>query len=248
MTRTRRAFLASAAATAASAVTLGTVSAQETAFDPDDVTIEWDYDWLQQYRPGFKTTYQTMQRSNGLYAYRATSKEYEYDVACYWHRLTHQDGLPMLSPDSHNYDHEPCYVFVNDSGNVEEVAYTHFHHFADVLEGEALSNALLAHETGDTTHVPLEIISPWHHYTVRSDLSEDDLVWVDVEDTEGVSFLDTWTSRGAFESTQDETVFDPAVMRDRSSWWDESTMDYRFASIWYKLGQYIDIGGSRDAL
>lgn len=248
MSRTRRAFLTSAAATAASAVAVGMTRAQETEFDPGHVTLDWDYDWLQQYRPGFKTTYQTMQRSNGLYAYRATSEEYEFDVACYWHRLTHQDGLPLLSPDAHNYDHEPCYVFVTDSGGVEEVVYTHFHHFADVLDGEQLSNALVAHETGETTHVPLEIIDPWHHYAVRSDAAEDDLVWIDVEETEGVSFLDTWQTRGIFKSTANEAVFDPETMRERSSWWDESTRDYRIASLWFKLGQYVNIGGSEDAL
>lgn len=217
-------------------------------FEDFDVDVDYPHDWLQRYRPAFVTDRQTMQRSETVYAHRATHPETDAKVACYWHRMTHQDGLPVIGSDAHLYDHEPCYVFVEDSGTVDRVVYTAYHHFAGVLDGLQLTQSLRENEDGEPTHVQLEIINPWHHYLPRTDPSEARVTLVDVEGDAEATYLDTWQTRGIFDSTADEAIYDPWTVADRGSWWDESTWDYRVASMWHSVGQYIDIGGSGETI
>jgi len=184
---------------------------------------------------------------DGLYAHRARHPDREHDVACAWLKLSHQDGLPFIRADSHLGDHEPIYVFVDSSGNVERVVYTAYHHFAGELDGLQLQQSLRENEDGEPTHVQLEIINPWHHYLPRTDPSDARVTLVDVEGDDEASYLDTWQTRGIFDSTADEAIYDPWSVADRGSWWDESTWDYRVASMYRTISQWFDIGGSGDS-
>ena len=216
-------------------------------FEDFDIEVDYPHDWLQRYRPAFVTNRQTMQRAKALQGHRARHPDREHDVACYWHRLSHQDGLPLIRADEHLGDTEPCYVFVDGSGNVDRVVYTAYHHFAGVLDGLPLQQSLRERDSDEPTHVQLEIIDPWHHYLPRTDPSEARVTLVDVEGDAEASYLDTWQTRGIFDSTADEAIYDPWTVADRGSWWDESTWDYRVASMYRTISQWCDICGSDDS-
>jgi len=53
-------------------------------------------EWLQKYRPAFIADRDTMQQSMGLYAHRVQYDDSEYQYAYYWHKLTHQQGNPVV--------------------------------------------------------------------------------------------------------------------------------------------------------
>lgn len=245
---TRRAFLASGAAIAAGAVgTVGTAAADDQQrFEDFDIEVDYPHEWLQRYRPAFVSDRQTMQRSETVYGHRATHPDRDDAVACYWHRMTHQDGLPIIGGDAHLYDHEPCYVFVDD-GIITQVVYTAYHHFAGTLDGLELTQSLRERDAEEPTHVQLEIIDPWHHYLPRTDPSEARVTFVDVEGDDEASHLDTWQTRGIFSSTADEAIYDPWTVAERGSWWQTDTWDYRVASMYRTLTRWINICGSDDS-
>lgn len=237
MALTRRAYLA----TGAAALTLSTASVSASS-EEYDVSVDFPEEWLRRYRPAFVSDYQTLQRSAGLYAHRARDASRSTDVAVFWHRLTHQDGLPLVSSDAHVYDHEPVYVFVDDAGAVDRVTYSAYHHFQNTVSGTALASSLRADETTEETHVELEIVDPWHHYLIRED--PESVSYLDLEGDADASHLDTWETREIFASTAGEAVYDPWSVEARGSWWDKSTLDYQVASTYRRLGELISIGGS----
>lgn len=235
----RRGATVAAAAGLGSVLTTGTATAVESEDKPDHVTLEYDEEWLRTYRPAFLMDYETRQRSNAVYAYKATSEEYEYDWACYWHRMSHQDGASLIGVDAHLYDHEPVYVAVDGDGDAERAVYTYYHHFASQVEQPALQDLLIDSEETRETHIALEIIDPWHHYNAAPNTEISDLT-LDYEFEDWTAAVDTWEDRGVFEATSGSAVYDPASMWERDSWWDESTTDYRFASLWHGLAHRFD--------
>ncbi|AUX09274.1 hypothetical protein AArcSl_1645 [Halalkaliarchaeum desulfuricum] len=240
----RRELLAGTAAALAGTIGLSSAGA---AVDyegvPDDVELTFDEEWLERYQPALIKSSDGRRRSVGLFAYRATKEDTDTEVACYWHRLTHQDGLPLIGSDGHLYDHEPAYVFVED-GAVEEVVFTGYHHFASSIEGDRLHDHLVANHTSEATHPVLEVVDPWHHYdAVRaSDSDEGERAFLALEDFTAAE--SSWRANDIWEATASEAVYDPHSMRDRDSWWDEGTFDYRMASLWRRLDRRLGWYGS----
>jgi hypothetical protein len=260
MTRTRRQFLASGGA-AGAALLPGWVpffGGDDTDADTDDrtpttteredqygVTIDYPEEWLQRYRPAFVADRDTMQKSIGLFAHRVQYPESDYQYAYYWHRLSFQEGI-LFDQDSHLGDTEPCIVRVDSNGTVDRVTYTFYHHLADTVEGERLTRALQSRAVGDETHIQLRIIAPWHNYAVVEGTPDRGVTFLDVQGDTRAEHLRTWETRGVFDATADEAVWDPRTVQDRGSWWNESTPDYQVAQLYLQLGQYIDIAGSGD--
>lgn len=239
---TRRSLLAGTAAALTAGVTSASAAVDYEAV-PDDVTLSYDEAWLAEYQPALVMSTEARQSSNGLFAYRASSNEENVEVAVYWHRLTHQEGLPGVSGDGHLYDHEPAYVFVED-GSISEIAFSGYHHFASRIEEDRLHEYLVENETTEATHVVLEVVDPWHHYNAAraSDTSESERTFVDLEDWTGVE--SAWRANNVWESTAEEAVYNPYTMRERDTWWDESTLDYRFAQLWRRLDRRLEWYGS----
>lgn len=258
MTYTRRQFLTSGGATGGLLFSgwFPFFGGDDTDDDTDDrtpttaeredqygVTIDYPEDWLQRYGPAFVADRQTMQQSIGLYGHRVQYDDSEYQYAYYWHKLTHQEGI-LFNQDSHLGDHEPTIVRVDTDGTVDRVTYTFYHHLADTAEGLRLTRALQANETADETHIQLRIVPPWHNYSLVEGTPDNPVTYLDVEGDADAEHLRTWETRGVFDATADEAVWDPRTVQDRGSWWDESTTDYRAARLYLQLGQYIDIAGS----
>lgn len=240
---TRRDFLRHSGAIAGSAagVTTSTIAAGDHRegnwrAKPDNVTIEYDEEFLRTYQPRLVTTYSTRQEFIGFFGYTVRGKPYEYDVACYWAELTHQDGLTLFNfvfgPDSHLGDHEPVYVFVDKStGEVEKVIYSTYHHFPGEITPETGVFVQDRHQDL-ATHPILRVVPEWHNYSAA------------VGDRTGTFFTleswiavrDSWKENGFYQETADEAIEDPATMQTRDAWWQKNTMDYKFGPLFARLG------------
>jgi hypothetical protein len=236
----RRDFLR-AAAGGLGAVALGAPAAAEIDSDakPASVTIDYDQDWLERYQPRLRLGYESEQELTGIYGYRATSDQREYDVACYWMRYAVQDAISPL--DSHQYDHEPIYVSVAGDGGVRKVVYSGYHHFsAEVSDDEA---PLSSGRTNDETHVSMDVVGPWHHY--RTGAEGSGIFPRGVRDWTAVR--QEWQAYGFYDRTENAAVDNPyVIIEDRNSWWERSTLDYLVGRIFAQIG--VRGGDQRDQL
>lgn len=227
MSRTsRRAILKATALAGSVAIGTGSVSGEiDSDAVPEDATIVYDEDRLETYQPLMSLEPTDREQLTGVYGYVA---EYDSDpdVLCYWSRYAIQSGL--FSFDSHQYDHEPVYVVVS-GGEVLEVVYSGYHHYASRLE--PTSEDLVAERSSDPTHVSMRVVSPYHHYRV-----DDAGSGAFYELRDWTSARSEWIEYGFYDGTSREAVDDPLSMRDRGMWWSEGTLDARFASIRLLLG------------
>lgn len=230
--------------------------------DPDDWALQHDHidDWgddpevLEHYQPRLVIDPRDREQFLGTYGWYADSEEHGQRAVYLWTRYSHQDSLfdflPFVGPffqiDAHFGDHEPVIVFVDlDSGEVEEVLYTGYHHYAAHLtrdDGLPLSES---RKEGEETHVTLRVIHPHHHFEIERDR---DGVPVDTLGPIN-SFAEAypaWTDRGIFENTYHPALQDPWRLTDRGHWWEEGTWDQRLARIHIAL-DWRD-AGDRDEL
>lgn len=202
-----------------------------------DVTLEYDEAFLKKHRPAFVASPTTRSQYRGLYGYKASAEAYDYDVACYWSQLTHQDDETLWgvsTPAVHLGDHEPVYVFVSpETGASEHVVPTVYHHIA-IKNDDAENFQFVAHETSEATHPVLRIVDGYHHYNpIESD------AWAieNYELKDWTAVEQTWADHDFYKKMYDAAVRNPAVMLERPAWWDDGTLDYFAARQWYRLGR-----------
>ncbi|QCW05228.1 hypothetical protein [Natrinema pallidum] len=243
MSVSRRRFLATAATTAAAAVA---VPGLASAADPPGWTLSHitavgdDEAELRQYEPYLDIRFDDQQQQVGVYGWWAESSEHDTRAYYYWAKYAKQDSLadripflgPLLSADSHFKDHEPIIVFTDpDSGDVQTVVYSGYHHFAVRLTGDEMT--LAQDELSIPTHPSLAVATPHHHYRHQRDATRGVPAHT-IAGSEFGSFLEKqpqWERNRVFAKSHDPAVFDPWVARDRGTWWDKSTRDYQFARI-----------------
>ncbi|WP_153952742.1 hypothetical protein [Halosegnis longus] len=203
---TRRAVLtATGSALAATTLATGTVAADHFEEIPEHVTIGYDQPWLERYQPLLAMDSETRSRFLGLYGWRASSPEFEYDWACYWASYTHQTGLTDL--DSHRGDHEPLYVAVDEQGNVDRVCYTAYHW----LKAESRMPTL------DGTNPVMLVNNPYHHY-LMAPTPTTPAERFDVEDL--VPEMPDWLDNGLEESLDTSVgVARPETILAEPDWW-----------------------------
>lgn len=202
-----------------------------------DVTLEYDEAFLRRHRPAFVASQETRMQYRGLYGYKATAEEYDYDVACYWSQLTHQDDASLWgvsTPGVHLGDHEPIYNFVDpETGESAYVVPTVYHHIA--TKNDAASNyQFVAHEAGDPTHPVVRIVDGYHHYAA---VGSDNWTIDNYELKDWLAVEETWADYDFYAKTYNAAVKNPAVMLSRPAWWDDGTFDYWSARQWYRLGR-----------
>lgn len=234
---TRRELLSSAGAVLVGAGALvGTASAEiDSEAKPDHVSITFDEERLERWQPRLTLSLEASNSLTGVYGYVATSEEWDHDVLAYWARYAYQDG--WLPWDSHQYDHEPAYVFIDSDAEepappeaLELVVYTGYHHYSASFapdEGDLSSSR----QSDAETHVSLDVVSPWHHYQ-RAEAGVGTLP----ELRSWPSARSEWSAYGFYEGTSREAVDAPHTMIDRESWWADGTTDARFAALWLRLG------------
>lgn len=242
-TLTRREFVATTAATVGLLAGTHTTAAQEWTDErggwaPDHVThVGDDVGELELYQPRLITTVSDRRQMIGMFGAYMDSDEYDTRAYSYWLKYTHQDSVldrlgflsERFAADAHLGDHEPFIAFVDpDTGAVEEVVYTGYHHYAVKL-GATDAN-LSAEAADDPTHTPLEVVSPHHHYR----LGEADAGTLASNTTDMDSFLtafEDWDEQGIWDSSDRQTVRDPWRARERGHWWKAGTWDHRLAQI-----------------
>ncbi|ELZ05733.1 hypothetical protein [Natrialba aegyptia] len=237
----RRQFIVSASATAAAIAVPGLVSAETPEWSPDHITMTGDdEDELRRYQPYLDIPWADQQSLIGVYGWFAESEDYDTRAYYYWAKYNSQnslfDALPLIgglfSEDAHFGDHEPVIVLADpDSGEVQRVLYSGYHHFAVDISGEDMT--LVEDAESYPTHPSLQVAVPHHHFRHQRDDSRT-IAASSISGAEFGSFLDqrsSWEQNGVFDSSSDTAIADPWAMSDRGTWWDESTTDYQFARI-----------------
>jgi hypothetical protein len=199
----------------AAAVGTGSVRARHSAdgeyerSQPDHVSLEFPQAELETYRPALDLGDSDRSRLQGLWAWRATSPEYDLDWYVYFTVWTHQTGVTDY--DSHLGDREPVYVGVNtDSGDIERVLFSAYHW----LRGGAQAPGI---PLTDETHPAMQVIAPWHHYTLGEPGAG---ILPDVNDlASGADGLSTWLANGLREDLRVGAVHNPAIMQVETDWW-----------------------------
>lgn len=214
----------------AGAIAIGPTSIASGEIDsevkPEHVSITYDETLLEEWQPLFKMSLDAREKHTGTYGYVATSSEWSVDVLAYWSRYAIQEGFRWLPWDSHQYDHEPVYLFLDsDQGTLEEVVYAGYHHYAARVE-DGFSDLLVADRASDPTHISLRVVPEHHHYRL-ADPGEGHFTtlrsWIDARSE--------WESYGFYEGTSRSAVDVPETMRERSSWWEKGTLDERLAAL-----------------
>lgn len=233
---TRRDFCRATASTAKvgvpSALVLGAagvVAADHFDARPAHVTISYDQDELETYRPHL--TFQGNERQNliGLYGWTATSPEHGTDVHCYWCSYYHQDGW-LGNLDSHEGDHEPIQVEVDsETGDVVRVRASVYHW----MKGEQRAETVPM----DGKHVRLEVVSPWHQYTAAD--PSDSVYKLDVKDLTAV--FQSWLDNGLESALLPGSTTNPWIMESEDSWW-RGTAGAQFDAAMVKAARGVGIG------
>mgnify|MGYP006296411203 FL=1 len=238
----RRRFLTGATATAAAVAVPGLASAAEPPdWTPSHITaVGDDESKLRAYAPYLDIPWSDQQQLVGVYGWYADSEDYDTRAYYYWAKYAKQDSLadsipllgPLLSADSHFKDHEPVAVFADpDSGAVQRVIYSGYHHFGVELTGDEIT--LVEDERSYPTHPSLEVAVPHHHYRHQRDETKGVPAFT-ISGSEFGSFLDKqsqWEQNGVFASSHEPSVRDPWLAADRGTWWAKDTLDYQFARI-----------------
>lgn len=196
----------------------GAVSADHTDAKPDHVTLSYDQDELENYRPRVDVPSTTDIRPSRWYAWTARSPEYEYDVHVYW--LFYESQTAPVA--AHRPDREPVYVFVDPSvGDVREAVYSAWHWMKYRWQTP------LVEDTGTGRHVTLRADPDYHHYYQTEETGElfpvDPLGTEDGDpfsaEGESATTFEKWVSNSWEDALATGVAQDPERMRFRESWW-----------------------------
>lgn len=207
----RRHALQATGLTAVGLAVVGQVRASDPPYpkQPSHVTID-GYDaipsQIEQYQPRLVTRTLDIQ-PDALYAWRASSPEYEYDWYCYWAWYSAgQEGATR--EDSHVPDREPVYVAVDDAGDVARVVYDRIHYFTGTLVNPPL----------DEDHPLLHVINPWHNY----ERTQEEGQLIDLRDM--TDRYQAWINVGW--RVDRRSVVDPPFVEPRGHWWPANSLGF----------------------
>jgi hypothetical protein len=206
---TRRAVLKTGGAALVGTALAGRVLAEHGTFQPEHVTIDFPTDMMDQYRPALDLSAVDPDDILGLYGWRATSPEYEYDYYVFWVRWSHQEGIAPAGVDSHYLDHEPVLVGVApDTGTVDYLAYSGYHWLKAQAVGESIPL--------DEDHPLLYVFSPWHHYRIAPEATGSLLEVQDLRDG-----YNAWIANQLEEDLVPGASYNPAILGPggQSDWW-----------------------------
>lgn len=224
---------------------VGIAAAAHRDAKPDHVSIEYNQDELEHYRPIVEVPPQTDIRPSEWYAWTVRSPEYKYDVHVYWLFYETQDA-PVAA---HRPDREPVYVYTDPaSGDVREVAYSAWHW------SRYLWTTPLVHDEDGGQHVQLRADPDYHHYYQTSSVGElfgvDPLGTADGEpfspEGEESTTFESWIKNSWEDSLAVGVVQDPERMRFRESWWANGSEKWiRF--VWSMKVRLAELGVQTDA-
>lgn len=223
----RREFLMGGGAVAGLASAMRSASAQEGHWRDEaaeHVTFEFDEEWLKTYRPLLVTRGVSPTDIIGLFGMKASSPEWDVDVAIYSMSYSTQDGAltPPLGFDEHYGDHEWFYCYVDGAGELVEIAYAAYHWIVGRAEGEEIP-------IYEGTHPKARVDERWHNYY----LTEEEGSFQNLDNFN--DSLQSWLENGMGDHLALEAVTNPLTMRSRESWWKDG-LDRMYAKILYSIG------------
>jgi len=172
---------------------------------PEHVTISYDQEMLEQYRPELVFSEDSRNKFLGLYGWVARSNEYDTDVCVFWCSYSHQEGW-LGNLDSHYGDHEPLQVEVNsETGDIERVRASVYHW----IKGEGPASEISMKD--GRPH--LEVVDPWHQYTAATSAG----ILPQVKDLTAV--FEDWLDDGLEDALHPGSSTNPWSMRTRGDWW-----------------------------
>ncbi|WP_254810600.1 hypothetical protein [Natronosalvus amylolyticus] len=252
--RSRRGFLR----TLPTSLTLGTIGSVQSATANEGTEYEWvndgdyiertfDEDTLLEWVPFLNISSDARRKFIGLYGFTARSPDHDTDAHCFWARYTHQESAAddmgfwdeaagWMSSDSHLWDHEPSTIFTDSqTGEFRKAIATGYHHYP--LEISAMNAPLTQFYGTRDSHLHLNVVDPWHHYTVdHNEQGQDPTYFGRFESF--IANRDSWEEQNIFKNSNPLAIDNPWALADgrADSWWDESTRDARAARIWAYLG------------
>jgi hypothetical protein len=242
---TRRAFLRRSAAVTAAAVgatTLAPTAAAERSPAPH-VTLSFDQQRLEQYRPLLDIPSGAEFASPEWYGWVAESPE--YDTTCLVYFAFYQGQRGWTRADSHRGDREPVYCFVDQYGTVTEVVYSAWHWMQ-----AASSSPHLYEPDGGGTHVTARTFEPHHQYKLTDENAGRLLSVNELGTSDGAPFtadlnsdvqFERWLAQGWSEALHPGAATEPWIMRNRDSWWRDGTERYARA-VWNVQLQLAQFG------
>lgn len=250
MTQTRREFLRSGVVTATVAGLGLDLSGDASATDPDQfphtsaipehVSLTFDESWLARYRPRLSMSSADRELFLTTRAWKASSPEYDTDVGVYWQTYVGQNGV--TSYDSHKGDHEPVYVFVDDSsGDVQHVAASVYHW----LKGSAPPGVV---PMAEATHPALRVIEPWHQHTAATtDAGFYPEVTplgtsTDIANPDATTVFEAWLENGLAGDLGVGVVTEPWSIQARESWWRRDLGPISWTSLYVSARRLAGIG------
>lgn len=238
---TRRAFLASCAAGGlATSAGVGSAASDLGEYEaawPEHVTLSYPESELLRYRPTYSTPSSPGDRPDQVYAVKASSPEYEYDVYQYWAWYHTQEGLSRW--DSHRGDREPVYVYVDEHGTVREACYSGYHWY----RARATEPLTYQPDGSDEERVQLRIMPTHHHYVMTDEigadfdleplLTESKLFDEDTPETQ----YEAWLKNNWASALHPGAILGPDQMRYRATWYRDDTREGRLSrwSAWIDL-------------
>ncbi|WP_440767500.1 hypothetical protein [Natronorubrum sp. DTA7] len=250
----RRQYLSKAAVTAAVPGAALTAAVGKAAAEIDDYDWSDDGDYIERtddldeiraYMPYLRISPDSRRQLIGLYGWKAQSPDHDTDAYYIWARYTHQDAaaddltlldraFSVFASDSHLWDHEPSIIYVDpQTGEIEKAVVTGYHHFPLEITNPTLSEGEIE---GHETHLNLNVVDPWHHYT--HDRLENGVDVTNFARFESwLEHRDSWIDNGFYENSNPVAIDNPwSFLEDTHSWWAEGTWDYRAGKWWNMLG------------
>lgn len=226
----RRTFCKTAATATVGGLTLATGSAAAATFEdarPDHVTLSWDQSRMAAHVPWVRDPprQNADEEPQTWYGWIASSNEYDYDIYVYAMKYRVQRGTSAL--DSHRYDREPFYVYVDPSlEEVQKVVYSGYHWYAAESDGPPTI------DTNDGEHPTAQIMAPYNHYTLLDTDDEAALEKIAVEplgNADGGAFasdsqttFSAWLDTGWRQAAEPGVFQNPIIVESRGKWWREN--------------------------
>jgi hypothetical protein len=195
---------------------------------PEYVTLSYEPDLLERYRPRLVLRNVDRAKFLGLTGLVARSAEHDTTMLVYWTEWSHQEGI--TDQDSHLGDHEPFYIELDEStDSIQQVIYSAYHWLA------ARNVSPL---TDGNQHPLAYVVSPWHQYSLTSEVGD----LMDVDDL--TAEFPSWLANGLDESLHPGAVGEPWIMRSRDSWWRRGTFGVSSSEYLWRFGYRFGLAGA----
>lgn len=184
----------------------GTVAAEHSK--PAKVTIEYDEETLDRFKPHLQMHEDDRELFLGLYGWVAKHEDRDLDVAVYWARYRRQRDAFWAPGTDHWGDHEPVQVLHDPETNEAVTIRASIWHW---YKGEQRAATVPM----DGENPRLRVMNPHHQYSAAE--PDASLTSFDVLDLRNA--WDDWIRNDLENDVVVGASYEPWVMENEASWW-----------------------------